>query len=154
LGSGGNLGTGGLEGGSVDGGTSGSPLSGGQISGLTPARDGGGAARVGGGRVVSAVIGDVHPMADGEVSYCGDSGSKGSTAGVQKFNTCADTEDVSGGPGVVNSGEIVGEGVEGLPGHVSLEQVSIGGGKSSSVGTSGQGPAGDHTRSGSLGAGV
>ena len=93
-------------------------------------------------------------MADGEVSNCGDSGSKGSTAGVQKFNTCADTENWVTGPIVGGGGGISGEAVEGLPGHVGLEQVAVGGGKSASVGTSCKGPGGDHAYSGGLGAGV
>ena len=112
MGSGSNLGTSGLDNVSNDVSTSSSPLSGGQISGLTPARGGGGAAIVGRSGVSATVPYSVHPMADGDVSFSGDSGSKGISAGVQKLDTCTDGQNWATGPRVRNGGGILVEGVE------------------------------------------
>ena len=91
-------------------------------------------------------------MADGEVTLIGDGGSESNAVGVQKLNTCSNT-DVSG-KSLWGSGIIVGNGTTNcFPGHGCGEGVSVSEGdgdseegrESGQVHVTGEGPGGGHT---------
>jgi len=90
-------------------------------------------------------------MADGEVSDGGDGGGESGTCGVQKLNTCSNTDDT--GKIVVDGGLICGKLMESFPGHGGGEGVSISegnsnseeGSESSQVAVTNKGPGGGHT---------